>query len=125
MYLSLGQMAVADKSNEITAIPRLLQLLDLKGALVTIDAMGCQKAIAKEIVDGGGEYALTVKDNQEHLLEDIEKCFHDAFEVNMVGVKHDVFETKERGHGREENRSSQSCTTPSVFVSKTNGLACA
>ena len=66
--LSLGQVAVDAKSNEITAIPALLELLDLNGALVTIDAMGCQKAIAQKIVDQGGHYILTVKDNQEHLL---------------------------------------------------------
>src|SRR5947209_16419664 len=66
--LSLGQVAVDAKSNEITAIPALLELLDVRGALVTIDAMGCQKAIARKIIDGGGDYILTVKDNQEHLL---------------------------------------------------------
>jgi len=71
--LSLGQVAVDAKSNEITAIPILLDLLDLKGALVTIDAMGCQKEIAAKIVAGGGHYALTVKDNQPHLLEDGER----------------------------------------------------
>ena len=70
-HLSLGQVAVDDKSNEITAIPRLLELLDLSGALVTIDAMGCQKEIAAKIVQGGGDYVLAVKDNQPHLLEDI------------------------------------------------------
>jgi DDE_Tnp_1-associated/Transposase DDE domain len=63
-HVSLGQVAVDQKSNEITAIPRLLELLDLKGALVTIDAMGCQKEIAAKIVDGGGDYILAVKDNQ-------------------------------------------------------------
>src|SRR5437763_3749018 len=69
-HLTLAQVAVDAKSNEITAIPALLELLDLRGALVTIDAMGCQKAIARKIVDQGGHYALTVKDNQEHLLQD-------------------------------------------------------
>src|SRR5277367_1114991 len=66
--LSLGQVAVDAKSNEITAIPVLLDLLDVNGALVTIDAMGCQKTIARKIKDGGGDYILTVKENQEHLL---------------------------------------------------------
>ena len=74
-HLSLGQVAVDAKSNEITAIPALLELLELNGALVTIDAMGCQKAIAAKIVEQGGHYALTVKDNQEHLLEDIQQAF--------------------------------------------------
>jgi hypothetical protein len=70
--LTLGQIAVDKKSNEITAIPKLLELLDLKGALVTIDAMGCQKEIATTIVDHGGDYVLAAKGNQEHLLEDIQ-----------------------------------------------------
>src|SRR5262249_13143682 len=73
-HLSLGQVAVEAKSNEITAIPRLLELLDLHGALVTIDALGCQTEIAKSVVGGGGDYVLTVKDNQPHLLEDISGC---------------------------------------------------
>ena len=104
-YLSLGQVAVDAKSNEITAIPVLLELLDLNGALVTIDAMGCQKAIAQKIVDQGGHYALTVKDNQEHLLEDIQESFLKAFDTEFAGLDHDEYETRERGHGREEYRS--------------------
>jgi predicted transposase YbfD/YdcC len=103
--LSLGQVAVDSKSNEITAIPALLELLDLKGALVTIDAMGCQKAIAQKIIDQGGDYILTVKDNQEHLLQDIERSVAQAFEGDFAGVEHDAFETRERGHGRDEYRS--------------------
>src|SRR5262249_5640497 len=71
-HLALGQVAVEGKSNEITAIPRLLELLDLRGALVTIDAMGCQKEIAAQVVAGGGDYVLTVKENQGRLLEDIQ-----------------------------------------------------
>ncbi len=69
--LTLAQVAVDGKSNEITAIPKLLELLDLNGALVTSDAIGCQKTIAKKVVAGGGDYVLVVKGNQEHLLEDI------------------------------------------------------
>jgi len=84
-HLSLGQVAVDTKSNEITAIPQLLELLDLHGALVTLDAMGCQKAIAQKIVDGGGDYVLTVKDNQEHLREDIETCVTQALEQGVEG----------------------------------------
>ena len=103
-HLSLGQVAVDQKSNEITAIPKLLELLDLNGALVTIDAMGCQKAIAREIVDRGGHYALTVKDNQEHLLEDIQQVFEKAIDTAFAGLSHDTYETRERGHGREEYR---------------------
>ncbi len=102
--LSLGQVAVDEKSNEITAIPKLLELLDINGALVTIDAMGCQKDIAAKIVAGGGDYVLTVKDNQPNLLEDIRSCFNKAFESDFQGYAHDTWETKEKGHGREETR---------------------
>jgi predicted transposase YbfD/YdcC len=102
--LSLGQVAVDAKSNEITAIPALLELLDLKGALVTIDAMGCQKDIAAKIVAGGGHYALTVKDNQPHLLEDIQACLERAIDQDFAGVEHDTYEQRERGHGRQEYR---------------------
>jgi predicted transposase YbfD/YdcC len=102
--LSLGQVAVDAKSNEITAIPELLELLDLNGALVTIDAMGCQKAIAQKIIDRGGDYILTVKDNQEHLRADIQEAFIQAAENDFAGMEHDTYETRERGHGREEYR---------------------
>jgi len=102
--LSLGQVAVAAKSNEITAIPALLDLLDVQGALVTIDAMGCQKAIAQKIIDQGGDYILTVKENQEHLLADIQQSFVQACESDFAGLHHDTYETRERGHGRDEYR---------------------
>jgi len=102
--LSLGQVAVADKSNEITAIPALLELLELKGALVTIDAMGCQKDIAQKVIERGGHYILTVKDNQPHLLEDIHNSLLKAAEAGFAGMDHDTYETQERGHGRDEQR---------------------
>jgi predicted transposase YbfD/YdcC len=102
--LSLGQVAVDAKSNEITAIPALLDLLDVQGALVTIDAMGCQKAIAQKIIDQGSDYILTVKENQEHLLADIQQSFIQACESDFAGLEHDTYTTKERGHGREEHR---------------------
>jgi predicted transposase YbfD/YdcC len=102
--LSLGQVAVADKSNEITAIPELLELLDVNGALVTIDAMGCQKAIARKIKERGGDYILTVKDNQEHLADDIRAVLTRAFDTDFAGLDHDTYTTRERGHGREEYR---------------------
>ncbi len=102
--LSLGQVAVDSKSNEITAIPALLELLDINGAIVTIDAMGCQKAIAAKIIDGGGDYILTAKDNQPHLVEDIQQSLMDACENDFAGLEHDTYETRERGHGREEYR---------------------
>lgn len=102
--LSLGQVAVDAKSNEITAIPVLLDFLDLHGAVVTIDAMGCQKAIAQKIIDQGGDYILTVKENQEHLLADIQQSLEQASDNDFAGVEHDSYETQERGHGREEHR---------------------
>lgn len=102
--LSLGQVAVDGKSNEITAIPQLLELLELKGALVTIDAMGCQKEIAKKIVEGGGDYILPVKGNQEHLQADIEAAVIEAIETSIEGKDYETYETEEKGHGRHEKR---------------------
>ncbi len=101
--LTLGQVAVAEKSNEITAIPRLLELLTVRGALLTIDAMGCQKDIAAAIVEKGNDYVLMVKDNQEHLHEDIINCLVQAYEEDGVGVQLDTYTAEETGHGREEN----------------------
>jgi predicted transposase YbfD/YdcC len=103
--LSLAQVAVDTKSNEITAIPALLRLLNLKGALVTIDAMGCQKEIALEVVDAGGDYVLTVKENHPTLYGNILDSFTQAQEDDFVGWDHDCYETEERGHGRLEKRS--------------------
>jgi len=101
--LSLAQVAVDEKSNEITAIPCLLALLDLHGALVTIDALGCQKDIAAKIVAGGGDYVLAVKDNQPHLLEDIQTCLGQV--LDQVGTPVKIHKTSERGHGRQETRT--------------------
>jgi predicted transposase YbfD/YdcC len=102
--LLLGQVAVAEGSNEITAVPRLLELLDLKGALVTLDALHCQRATAAAIIEGGGDYVLTVKGNQKHLQEDIAACFTRAFEQELPGVGFDEYQTTEWGHGRQEVR---------------------
>ena len=102
--LILGQVAVDDKSNEITAIPRVLELLDLHGAFVTIDAMGCQKHIAAQIVDQGGHYALAVKENQPKLLEDIRESFIHALDTDYANLSHDTYETTDKGHGRTERR---------------------
>lgn len=110
--LSLGQVAVDSKSNEITAIPQLLELLDLHGALVTIDAMGCQTEIAKTVIEGGGDYLLTVKDNQPHLLEDISACVSRMLEIDGEKVGYEIWSTEERGHGREESRLYLTITDP-------------
>jgi predicted transposase YbfD/YdcC len=104
-HLSLGQVVVDDKSNEITAIPQLLELLDVQGALVTIDAMGCQKAIAKKIVDAGADYVLAVKDNQPHLLEDIQESIAKALDNGRAGVEYETYVTETQGHGRKETRT--------------------
>jgi predicted transposase YbfD/YdcC len=104
-HLSLGQVTVEEKSNEITAIPRLLELLDVHGALVTIDAMGCQKEIADKIVESGGDYVLMVKDNQPHLLEDIQECLTKALDRDDTEQSVDTYSTAERGHGRQERRT--------------------
>lgn len=104
-HLSLCQVAVSDKSNEITAIPKLLEMLDLNGALVSIDAMGTQKDIAAQIVDGGGDYVLTVKDNQPHLAQDIRACFAEALENDFQDLKYDEYSRAEQGHGRQERRT--------------------
>jgi len=101
-HVSLGQVAVAADSNEITAIPRLLELLELKGALVSIDAMGCQREIAERIIAGGGNYILTVKGNQEQLLKDIQQCLQEALDHEHPQLS--FYETEERGHGRVERR---------------------
>ncbi|SRR5579859_5955053 len=103
--ITLGQVAVDKKSNEITAIPKLLDLLEVRGAIVTIDAMGCQKEIAAKIRERGAHYALTVKDNQPQLLEDLAACFEQAEETDYAGLEHDACEKEERGHGREETRT--------------------
>jgi len=111
-HLSLGQVAVADKSNEIPAIPQLLELLDVNGALVTLDAMGCQTAIAAKIRERGGDYVLQVKDNHPTLLADIQACFTQAFDTDFAGLQHDHFTTRERGHGRREQRHYTILTDP-------------
>ncbi len=103
-YLVLGQIKTDEKSNEITAIPELLLNLELKGCLVTIDAMGCQKKIAKVIIDQEADYLLAVKDNQPTLHQAIQDYFTQANQVNFEGYKIDFAETYNKGHGRIESR---------------------
>lgn len=102
-HLVLGQTAVDDKSNEITAIPELLKLLELKGAIVTIDAMGCQKEIAAEVVRGGGDYVLAVKDNQPTLHAALQEHFENRHAQRRRGRRqHHV--ARDKQHGRKEER---------------------
>jgi predicted transposase YbfD/YdcC len=103
-HLLLGQVMTNAKSNEITAIPKLLELLDLHGALVTIDAMGCQKAIAKQIVDQGGDYVLIAKRNQGNLLEDIQATVEKALDGLLPTEQVEQYTKVESGHGRHEER---------------------
>ena len=103
--LILGQMKTEEKSNEITAIPELLEMIDIGGCTVTIDAMGCQREIAEQIVRQEGEYVLALKGNQKLLHEDVSLFFADAFKKDLRGVAHDHYETIEKGHGRIETRS--------------------
>jgi len=102
--LVLGQVKVDDKSNEITAIPRLLNLLDLRGATVTIDAMGCQKDIAREITDQGADYVLALKKNHGHLYEDVTLFLDDARANDFADLDHAYHETVDGDHGRIETR---------------------
>ena len=103
-HVTLGQVAVQDKSNEIIAIPKLLELFDLSGALVTIDAMGCQKEIAARIVGGGGDHLPAVKENQPHLYEDIDARSTEALETDFAGLQYSMARTEEPNRGRQEVR---------------------
>ncbi|GAC1645113.1 MAG: ISAs1-like element ISEc1 family transposase [Chloroflexota bacterium] len=103
-HLVLGQLKVDDKSNEITALPALLQTLLLKGCIVTIDAMGCQTEIAATIVAQEADYVLALKGNQGTLLRDVESLFAHARATNFREVTHSVAETVNKGHGRIETR---------------------
>jgi predicted transposase YbfD/YdcC len=99
-----GQLAVGDKSNEITAIPRLLEMLDLKGLTVTIDAIGCQRAIAAQIVGQGGDYMLQVKANQPELHADVVQVFEQARLRGWGKRAHDEHREIDKGHGRLQER---------------------
>src|ERR1017187_4399326 len=103
--LSLGQVACAEKSNEITAIPELLQLVDIKGSIITIDAMGTQKAIAATIIDGEADFVLALKGNQETLQQGVIDHIEKQMENDFADVQARRHITKETGHGREEIRS--------------------
>jgi predicted transposase YbfD/YdcC len=101
--LSLGQTACAEKSNEITAIPELLRLVDIKGAIITIDAMGTQKAIAEEIIVQGADFVLALKGNQETLHQAVIDYIDEQLEGDLADAQEHV--TKEKGHGRQEERT--------------------
>jgi predicted transposase YbfD/YdcC len=113
--IALGQVATEEKSNEITAIPQLVQQIALKNAIVTIDAMGCQKEIAGAIVDGGGDFVIAVKDNQPKLREAITTYVLEHLERDLKDLKYRTHETTDRGHGRIDDRSYFLTTVPPEF----------
>jgi predicted transposase YbfD/YdcC len=113
--LVLGQVKVDDKSNEITAIPQLLQALEVSGCIVTIDAMGCQTEIAKEIIDRQGDYVLSLKENQGRLYEDVQLLFDDLEKSHYKAYAFDYVETSNEGHGRTETRQCWTISDPEVL----------
>ena len=102
--LVLGQVKVDKKSNEITAIPELLRVLELSGCIVTIDAMGCQKEIVKLIAEQKSDYIITLKKNQGQLYENVEQLFKSAISTGFKGIEHSAYYTREQAHGREKIR---------------------
>jgi len=111
--LSLGQVACAEKSNEITAIPELLRLVDIRGAIITTDAMGAQKAIAEEIVAGGADFVLALKGNHETLHQAVIDHINEQLEGDLAGGQEQV--TTETGHGREETRTYLQLPAPETL----------
>ena len=116
--IALGQVATEAKSNEITAIPVLLTQLELTDTLVTIDAMGCQKEIARQITDGGGDFVIAVKDNQPTLRETIATYFLEHLERDLEDLRYRCYETSEVGHGRIDERSYFLTRVPKDFALK-------
>lgn len=102
--LTLGQVAVDSKSNEITAIPELLKLMDLRGTIITVDALGCQKSIAEQIISEGGDFTFAVKDNHPKLFAAIQQEFEAAYEAGFKEAGVRSRRTSEKGHGRDEER---------------------
>ena len=113
--LVLGQVRTDAKSNEITAIPELLKLLDVSGCIVSIDAMGCQKEIARTILERGADYLLAVKGNQGRLYDDLRDLFEGAEELGYDGVPHEYATTLNKGHGRIERRECRTISDPACL----------
>jgi predicted transposase YbfD/YdcC len=111
-HITLGQVVVDEKSNEITAIPKLLKILELSGCLVTIDAMGCQVEIARAIVEAEADYVLSAKDNQPTLAHGIDAHFVEHAQDNFARVEVRRHVTEEEGHGRKERREYLVCRVP-------------
>jgi predicted transposase YbfD/YdcC len=114
--IALGQVAADDDSNEITAIPVLLDRLDLAGAIVTLDAAGCQKDIVERIVAGGGDCVIAVKGNQPKLHTAIETFFHDQIDRDFRDLQYRSHETRDEGHGRTDERAYYLAKLPRAFA---------
>lgn len=102
--LVIGQVKVDEKSNEITAIPQLLKILEIQGCIITIDAMGTQKEIAQKIIQRGGDYILSLKGNQGNIHQDVKQLFNWVHKTNFENIPHEVCSTINKGHGRIEIR---------------------
>ena len=113
--LVLGQVKVDEKSNEITAIPQLLEALEVSGCIVTIDAMGCQTEIAEKIIDREAEYVLSLKENQGHLYEDVERLFADLEDSQYKAYEFDYEKTVNKDHGRIEIRECWTISDPEIL----------
>jgi predicted transposase YbfD/YdcC len=113
--LVLGQVKVEEKSNEITAIPRLLEVLEVSGCIVTIDAMGCQTEIAAKIIEREAEYVLSLKENQGQLYEDVERLFVDLEDSQYTAYAFDYEKTVNKDHGRIEIRECWTISDPEVL----------
>lgn len=116
--LILGQQIVDEKSNEITAIPQLIELLEVKGRTISIDAAGCQKEIAAQIVEKKGYYVLAAKGNQPSLEEALQRVFAEALSQDFTGWKHDCLVETETSHGRVESRATHVLELPKDFAPK-------
>ena len=118
--VSLGQLATEEKSNEITAIPELIDHLDVGGATVTIDAAGCQKNIAAKIVDGGGDYVLALKGNQGNLHKSVEDWITEQIENGFVKVTARKYEQTVKGHGRVDHLTYYQFNAPKTLAGFSN-----
>ena len=114
-HFVLGQVKVDEKSNEITAIPRLLAVLEVAGCIVTIDAMGCQTEIAEQIIDREAEYVLSLKENQGQLYEDVQRLFADLEASQYQAYAYDYEKTVNKDHGRIEIRECWTISDPEIL----------
>jgi predicted transposase YbfD/YdcC len=102
--LTLGQVKVDGKSNEITAIPKLLEIIDIAGSTITIDAMGAQTKITDQIIDSGGDYIIALKGNQSNFHDEVSNFFDQAEKIDFESIDHQAYHMSEKGHGRSEKR---------------------